>query len=103
MTPQEEQIIELKFKRMEDLLKSGLKSIEQELSYIKEQTTKTNGRVSKLEELESNCPPLTELIRRVTRLEQFKWKIIGIYAGISTVVIAVMTILSMWLKYHLGE
>lgn len=50
MTPQDDRLIEEIVKRIEDRISNNDESINRRLQQILEQTTKTNGRVSKIEQ-----------------------------------------------------
>lgn len=85
MTAEQKELIETKFDGVHALIQSNFDVMNIELRYIKEQVTKTNGRVTKLEEESSNCPNLGKLKIRVYNLEKWQWKSVGIITGVGAV------------------
>ena len=93
MTAAEKELLNEKFKGLHafiissnDLQAERDKLIFEKLNNIEIQTTKTNGRVTKLEETQSNCPNINKLETRVSGLEKWKWKSVGYIGGVVFVV-----------------
>lgn len=77
MTKLERELIEEKFKGVYQHQEANFTLINQKLESILVQTTKTNGRV--------------------TNLEQYRWKIIGASVAISTIFGVAVALLKFWL------
>lgn len=77
MTPLERELIEEKFKGVYQHQDANFTLINQTLNSILAETRKTNGRV--------------------TKLEQFNWKIVGASVAISTAFGVIITLLKFWI------
>lgn len=91
MTKAEEEIIELKFKGVTDTIEAGFRELKIELGHIKEQTTRTNGRVNKLEDI-----TVFDIYTRLNKIERSQGRTAGIYAGVSGVIGVLVTILTLY-------
>lgn len=106
MTPEENKILDLKFEGIRQFMELEFRAVNSELSHIKEQTTKTNGRVNKLEEKVStiekhpaNCEAIVKMDERLDTVEKVQTKNTGAWKGISLAVGGVVALIE--LVFHI--